>query len=167
MSNCQNTTLKKLEEPVQMDKQKWSKEAHSCLRVFKIRNLTSASISKPLLICSLKVETVNSCNYTYIYTEYVQVNINVMGISEKLLHEWLLGWHCLCTNLVSHRVTLVPLTFWSDQFLIYMVKNCCTEIQKCQQAIRPIVHWRQSFCWRKSWFRNSCIFPKHQKALLL
>lgn len=59
-------------------------------------------------------------------------------------------------------------TFQSNQFLdILRRKLWHRETQESQQAIRPSVHWRQSFCWTRSWFRSSCIFPKRQKALPL
>lgn len=62
----------------------------------------------------------------------------------------------LCTDLVSHRGILPGTADLFDlvSFLTYSVKNRLDILSekpfprnsKSQQAVTPIVHWRQSFC---------------------
>lgn len=90
------------------------------------------------------------------------------GIYEKLLCKWLLSLHWLMhwpSESQDHSGTVdlfALIDFWHTQWKTVTQKFKVP----AHHVIRPIVHWRQSFCWTRSWFQSSCIFPKHQKAPL-
>lgn len=96
------------------------------------------------------------------YVEHVQLHI-VMRIYENttvsMAGKLILHW-----DLSVHKDTQGQVTFWVLPVSCYAHWYLLQRNPESRLAIRPIVHWRQSFCWMRSLSQSSCIFPKHQRA---
>lgn len=76
---------------------------------------------------------------------------------------WPVSLHCIGIYQVT-RTHGCRCPFGYYQFLDMPTDTWLHRNTESRLAIRPIVRWRQSFCWMRSLSRSSCTFPRHQKA---
>lgn len=96
------------------------------------------------------------------YTEHVQLHI-VMRIYENTSVS-MAGKLTLHWDLSVHKDTQGQVAFWVLPVSCYARWHLLQRNTESRLAIRPIVRWRQSFCWMRSLSQSSCIFPRHQRA---